>query len=39
VIGGILLLLAVLLVVGVLNGGDAGDDLEQPPTESRAQLP
>jgi hypothetical protein len=34
VIAGILLLLAVLLVVGFVNGGDAGGDLDQPPAES-----
>jgi hypothetical protein len=38
VVSGILLVLAVLVVVGFLNGGDAGGDLEQPPSETITRL-
>jgi hypothetical protein len=32
IVSGVLLVLAVLLIVGWANGGDAGDDLDQPPS-------
>ena len=33
VVCGVLLVLGIFIIVGALNGGDAGDDLKQTPNE------
>jgi len=38
VVCGILLVLGIFIIVGALSGGDAGDDLKQPPNETITTL-
>jgi len=32
IVAGVVLVLAIMLVVGFVNGGDAGDEQDQPPS-------